>query len=424
MSAWQSLSAPFRHRDFRLLFAGQLASLVGSWVQTLAFQWLVYRLTGSSALLGATGFVAQVPILVLATAGGVVADRVGPRRLMLVTQPIAMALALVLAALTMTETVRVWHVVLVAACFGVVEGFDLPAAQAFVARLVPPRDLQAAIGLNSAMITGARTVGPAIAALLLTRFGEAWCFVANAVSFLAVVAALLAMRAPPAPAPPARARRPSQEVAEGFRFVATSMPTRSALAVVGMVVFAGSPSTVLVPAYAAVLAATNAGAVGLLMGAAGGGALLGSLSLAIRKQRDGLEWRIAAATTALGVSLVALALSRSLAVGVTLMVPTGFFMTLAISTSNALIQSIVPDALRGRVMAVFVMVFMGMMPLGALGAGLLAARTTTRFALYAGGLLCLATAILFVARARRIATDVADVHRARSRDAIEGKSSA
>jgi MFS family permease len=394
-----SLHAPgmFRalnHRNYRLFISGQLVSLIGTWMQSVAQAWLVYRLTGSPVLLGAVGFAGQIPIFLLAPVGGLFADRHDRRRILLVTQAISMALALALGLLTLSGRIEVWHIAVIAAMLGVVNGFDIPTRQAFVTELVGRQDLVNAIALNSSMFNGARIVGPAIAGVVVAAVGEGWCFLANGASYLAVISGLLAIRRP-VPIREARAGTAFAEVAEGFRFAAGTAPVRALLLLLGLVSVAGMPYAVLMPVMAASVLGVGAGGLGTLMGASGAGALLGALVLARRGSVRGLGRWVAFAAGGFGISLVLFAASRWYWLSAALLVPVGFAMMIQMSSSNTLIQSMVPDRLRGRVMAVYSMMFMGMAPFGALLAGFLAARLGAPTTIAFGGALSIAGAILF-----------------------------
>jgi MFS family permease len=386
-----------RHRNFQLFFGGQLISLVGTWMQSVAQSWLVYRLTGSSLLLGLVGFAGQIPVFLLAPIGGAVADRTPRRRVLVATQTTSMLLAFVLAAVTLLGLVQPWHVFVLAALLGVVNAFDIPARQAFVVEMVGREDLSNAIALNSSMFNGARAVGPAVAGVLVSAIGEGWCFFANAVSFIAVIAGLLAMRLPPA----ASAQIPGsalEHIAEGFRFVAHERAVRALLLLVGLVSLSVMPYAVLMPVFADRILGGGAATLGLLMGASGVGAVIGALLLAARRELSGLGAWIAGSGMALGASLILFAISRSFAASLALLVPVGMFMMIETAGSNTLVQAMVPDELRGRVMAVYSMMFMGMAPFGALSAGALASRIGAPATVAAGGVVSLAGAAVFGAR--------------------------
>lgn len=386
-----------RHRNYQLFFGGQLVSLIGTWMQTVAQSWLVYRLTGSSLLLGAVGFASQIPVFFLAPLGGVVADRRSRRGVLVVTQAASLTLALILAALTLAGWVRIEHVFVLASLLGVVNSFDLPARQAFVVEMVGKEDLPNAIALNSSLFNGARIVGPAIAGLLVGAIGEGWCFFINGLSFLAVIAGLSAMRVPARAAAALRGSALSN-VLEGFRYVARTRMMRAVLLLLGLVSLTAMPYAVLMPIFAAEVLHGGPKALGLLMGAAGLGAVLGALTLASRRGVKGLERWMAIACVGIGASLALFSLSRTFWLSWLLLVPAGFSMMVVMAGTNTLVQSMVPDALRGRVMSVLSMMFMGLSPIGALLAGWLAQRIGAPATVAAGGVCCMMGAAVFAAR--------------------------
>lgn len=362
-----------RHRNFQLFFSGQLISLVGTWMQNVAQAWLVYRLTGSSLLLGAAGFASQFPVFLTAPIGGIVADRLNRQRIVIATQIASMILAFILAILTLSHTVRVWHIFVLAALLGVVNAFDIPGRQSFLVDMVGKEDLMNAIALNSSMFNGARVIGPAIAGILVARIGEGWCFFANAVSYIAVIIGLFMIRVQ-FPARLAAQASPMTHMAEGFRFVRNTGPIRALLLLLGLVSLVAMPYTVLMPVFADRILHGGAQALGILMGATGVGALLGALTLAAKTGVRGLGRWVAFACAGFGLSLILFAFSRNLWLSTVLLLPVGFCMMLQMSSSNTLIQAMVPDHLRGRVMAVYTMMFMGMAPFGSFFAGALADR--------------------------------------------------
>ena len=383
-----------RHRNFRLFFGGQLISLVGTWMQNIAQSWLVYRLTGSPLLLGLVGFAGQAPVFFFATVGGAVADRRARRDVLIATQTTAMLLALVLAALTLSGHVRPWHVFALASTLGVVNAFDIPARQAFVVEMVGKPDMGNAIALNSSMFNGARILGPSVAGVLVASIGEGWCFAANGVSFLAVIAGLAAMRLPKFEPKP-MSSRPLAHAAEGFRFVARTPPVRAILMLLGVISVMGMPYAVLMPIFADRLLHAGARGLGILMGSSGVGALMGALLLARRDSVQGLGRWIAAAAGSFGVALVLFSFSRSLWLSAALLVPVGGSMMMQMAASNTLVQTMTPDTLRGRVMAVYAMTFMGMAPLGALLAGAAAQRIGAPATVAAGGVVSVMGALVF-----------------------------
>lgn len=382
------------HRDFRLFFSGQFVSLIGTWMQSIAQSWLVYRLTGSSVLLGLVGFAGQIPVFLLSPLGGNLADSRSRHRIIVGTQTTAMMLAFVLAALTLDGRVQLWHVFTLAAMLGVVNAFDIPARQAFLVQLVGRDDLMNAIALNSSMFNGARILGPAIAGVLVAAIGEGWCFFLNGVSYLAVLGGLLLMHPRPQPARP-EGSTPLGRIVEGFAFVARTPPIRALLLLLGLVSLSGMPYAVLMPIFADRILQAGARGLGILMGASGIGALLGALTLASRREVRGLGRWIVWAAASFGAGLVAFSSSSHFWLSAALLVPVGFAMIVQTAASNTLIQAMVPDALRGRVMSVYSMMFMGMAPFGALLAGVMAGRFGAPAAVAAGGTACIIGAILF-----------------------------
>ena len=392
-SRWQVAGRALRHRNFQLFFSGQLVSLIGTWMQSVAQSWLVYRLTGSALLLGSVGFASQIPVFLFAPLGGITADRVNRRHIVIGTQVASMLLAAILATLTLFHKVQVWHVFVLAALLGVVNAFDIPGRQSFLVDMVGKEDLMNAIALNSSMFNGARVIGPAIAGILVAKIGEGWCFFANAVSYIAVIIGLLMMRVHS----PKRALQasPFEHMMEGFRFVNETAPIRSLLLLLGVVSLVGMPYVVLMPIFADQILHGGAKGLGILMGATGVGALLGALTLAFREGVKGLGRLVAWCCGGFGTSLVVFTISRSFWVSVFLLLPVGYFMMLQMACSNTLIQVMVPDALRGRVMAVYSMMFMGMAPIGALLGGALAEHLGAPLTVAIGGLASIGGACWF-----------------------------
>lgn len=383
-----------QYRNFQLFFAGQLISLVGTWMQNVAQSWLVYRLTGSSVLLGAVGFAGQILVFLLSPAGGIVADRYSRHRVVIATQTASMLLAFVLAFLTLTGRVQIWHIFVLAAALGAVNAFDIPGRQAFIVDMVGRTDLMNAIALNSSMFNASRVVGPAVAGLLVASIGEGWCFFANAVSYIAVIAGLLFMHVT-RHEQVAQPGSPLSHLAEGFRFVLHNTPVHALLALLGVVSLTGMPYAVLMPIFADRILHGGAAALGWLMGASGIGALAGALLLASRKTLKGLGLWVAVSAVGFGLGLTLFSLSRTFWVSAAILVPVGFAMMIEMGSSNTLIQSMVPDRLRGRVMSVYSMMFMGMAPIGSLLAGASADRIGAPWTVAAGGLVCMAGAGIF-----------------------------
>ncbi len=386
----------FRHRNYRLFFGGQLVSLIGTWTQSVAQTWLVYRLTGSALLLGTVAFCQQAPVVFFATAGGSAADRFPRRNLLVVTQAAAMLLAFALAALTLTGRVKVAHLLVLATLLGVVNAFDIPTRQSFVVEMVGKDNLMNAVALNSSMVNGARIVGPALAGFAINAFGEGWCFFANGVSFVAVIAGLAAMR----DLPPVALRDPGgatgwARLTEGFAFVAEEPVLRAFLLLFGVTALAGISCMTLLPVYASDVFHGDARTLGFLSGASGVGALLGAVWLAGRQSVAGSGRVIATSCAIFGSTIILFAASSSYWLSLLILVPMGGGMMVQLSATNTVIQTRTPDALRGRVMAIWAMIFMGFAPIGSLAAGWLGTTQGPTRTLYLGGSICIASAAVF-----------------------------
>jgi MFS family permease len=385
-----------RYRNFRLFISGQMISLIGTWMQTVAQSWLVYRLTGQASMLGIVAFAGQFPVFILAIVGGMTADRVRPHTLIVITQSTSMVLTMILAILTLTGHILLWHIITISLLLGVVNAFDIPARQVFVAQTVARPDLMNAIALNSSIFNGARIVGPAVAGLLVATVGEGWCFLANSVSYLAVIAGLLAMRLDLAQG--TRSSTGGSAILEGFRFIRGAKPVRDLLVLLGLISLMGMPYSVLMPIFADKILHGGPKALGLLMGTSGVGALIGALSLALRRSPRGLGRWIAMSVLGFGAALIAFSTSRSFLLSVLMMLPMGFTLMVEMASSNTLIQMMIPDALRGRVMSIYSMMFMGMAPIGALIAGTLAHKLGAPLTVALGGCGCLAAGLIFALR--------------------------
>ncbi len=382
-----------KYRDFKLFLGGQLVSLIGNYIQTIAQAWLVYRLTGSAALLGLVAFSGQISIFVLAPVSGVVADSKSRKHILFATQAAPMVLSFLLAALTLTGRVQVWHVFTVAALMGVVNAFDFPVRQAFVAELVPREDLISAVTLNSSMINSARTIGPGIGGLLVAGVGEGWCFLGNALSYVAVIVGLLLMKSTAAQKKPPQHFRAG--VAEAFNFVRHTGPVGALLVLLGLISFTGLRYEILMPVYVKEMLHGGPTEFGLLMGASGIGAILGSLILAMFSNVRTLGDWAALAAAGFGGSLVLLSFSHTFALSLLVMLLIGFTMVTGLDASNTLVQRIVPDEMRGRVMAIWTMMLSGLAPFGSLLVGVLAQQFTARRTFAAGGMACIMGAMGF-----------------------------
>ena len=390
---WATTLRALRHRNFQLFFSGQLISLTGTWMQSVAQAWLVYSMTKSALLLGSVGFASQIPVFLFAPFGGITADRVNRQRLVIVTQTCSMILAGILAWLTLSGRVHVWHIFLLAGLLGVVNAFDIPGRQAFLIDMVGKEDLMNAIALNSSMFNGARVVGPAVAGILVARIGEGWCFAANSLSYIAVLIGLLLMKVRSVPR--ISNRSPIEDIIEGFRWVNRTKIIRSLLFLIGLVSLVGMPYTVLMPVFADKILHGGARGLGILMGATGVGALFGALTLAAKTGIKGLGRWITITCATLGISLFLFSFSTSFWLSAALLLPCGYSMMLQMACSNTLIQTIVPDHLRGRVMSLYSMMFMGMAPFGAFFGGALANRIGAPMTVAVGGIACVLGAIWF-----------------------------
>lgn len=374
MNSILDLSTRFRamkHRNFQLFIIGQLISLIGTWMQTTAQQWLVYELTGSAALLGVFGFANQVPMLFLAWMGGYVGDRYDRHRGVITTQTFSMILAFVLAALTLTQHINKWNLIFIAFLVGIVNAFDVPIRQAFFVHMVGKEDLPNAIALNSSIFNGARVVGPAIAGFAIVLVGEGWCFFLNGVSFIAVLIALLMMRIEHAGRKHS-GESPVRSFVQGFRFAMSDIPIRSALLLLSVLSLFGLQYSVFLPIYARDILHGGAKTLGLLMSAAGVGAVLGALQFAARTQYRGLARWIAATCTVCALGLLIFSYATAFWLCALVLFVVGFAATSQMAATNTIIQQRVPDEMRSRLMAVYATMFMGVMPIGALIAGFVA----------------------------------------------------
>jgi MFS family permease len=381
--AGPSLSPRFRalqHRNFQLFFGGQLVSLIGTWMQSTAQLWLVYKLTGSAALLGVFGFANQIPILVLASLGGYVGDRYNRHYGVIWTQAVSMVLAFLLAALTLTGAIKVWELIGIAFLVGIVNAFDVPIRQAFLVHMVGREDLPNAIALNSSIFNGARVVGPAIAGTTIAwleahhvKSSEGWCFLLNGLSFLAVIGALLAMRIVRTEAKP-NGGSPLQNFLEGFRFAMSDYPIRSSLILLSVLSLFGLQYSVFLPVFAKDVLHSGARGFGLLLSAAGVGAVVGALQFAARTSYKGLARWIAAMATICALCLIVFSQSHVFWLSAMVLFVVGFAATSQMAATNTTIQNRVPDELRGRLMAVYATMFMGVQPIGSLIAGGIAKR--------------------------------------------------
>lgn len=398
-----------RHRNLRLFFAGQGLSLVGTFMQQVAMSWLVYRLTGSALALGVVGFASQFPAFFMAPFAGALADRWSRYRMVVGAQILSALQAVVLAALVLTGVVEVWHLVALAGMLGLVSGVDIPARQAFLVRLVgSPADLANAIALNSSMFNAARLVGPALGGVLIGLRGEGLVFLLNAVSYVFVLAALAALRVPAGEG--VRAGNVLRNVREGFRYAWDFPPIRAIILLLAGISLVGIPYLVLLPVFARDVLGGDAGTLGLLTSAAGGGALVGALYLASRSTVRGLGRLTAVYTAVFGVGIVGFAFSRDVWLSVLLLVVTGFAIMVVSAAINTVLQTLVSEEMRGRVMSLYTMAFVGMTPLGSLAGGAIASRVGAPLTVAAGGAGCLVLAVWFGRQIPRLREDVRPVY--------------
>lgn len=397
-----------RSRNYRLFFTGQSISLIGTWMQRIATPWLVYELTNSVFLLGLVGFIGQLPVFLLAPFAGVFSDRWNRYRILLATQVLAMLQATAMAWLVLAERIELWQILLLSLMLGGISAFDIPARQAFLVRMVEKKeDLGNAIALNSSIVNTARMLGPSAAGLLIAAIGTGVCFLFNAVSFVFVILSLLLMRLPGEQKNKAH-RSILGELGEGIRYTFGYAPIRYVILLLFLASLTGMPYVVLMPVFAKETLLGSANTYGLLMGASGLGALGGAFFLATRKNALGLETVIPVAAAVFGGGLILLSLSRSFILAIAVIVVTGFGMMLLMATSNTVIQSIVADDMRGRVMSFFTMAIMGTAPFGSLLAGSLAKEIGVPTTIALGGGACLVGALLFTVKLPKIKKAMAD----------------
>jgi MFS family permease len=387
-----------RHRNYRLFFGGQGISLIGTWMQRIAVQWLVYRLTGSAVVLGVVAFASQIATFALSPIAGVLADRWNLRRALLWTQILALVQAAILALLAVTNVITIWEVVVLSLLLGIINAFDMPVRHAFVVEMVEgPEDLGNAIALNSSLVNAARLVGPSLAGVLITVLGEGWVFTLNALSYVAVVLALLAMTMPHQPRPPSNAPL-LHGLREGLAYAAGFPPIRALLLLLAVTSLLGLPYATLMPIFAADILGGGPHTLGFLFGASGLGALAATVYLAWRSSVVGLGRAVIVGTGAFGLSLLAFAYSQTIWLSLLSMLLAGFGMLLELAATNTILQSIVDDDKRGRIMSLYSMAFLGMAPFGSLAAGGLAHAIGAPNTLALGGCGCLVGTILFALR--------------------------
>jgi MFS family permease len=404
--AWRAL----RHRNFRLFFGGQSISLIGTWMTRVATSWLVYRLTKSSLLLGTVGFAGQIPTFLLAPLAGVIVDRIDRRQVLVWTQTLAMVQSLALAWLTLSHRITITEILLLSATQGVINAFDMPGRQSFMIRMVEDRaDLSNAIAINSSMVNVARLIGPSLAGLLIAATNEGWCFLVDGVSYIAVIASLLMMRVKHEQLQHAGTTM-LEQLRQGWVYVAESVPIRSILLLFALLSLMGWPFMVLMPVFAAQVLHGGPHTLGFLMGAVGVGSLTSALALVVRKSVRGLLKMIPIAAAVFGVGLICFGISKSLWLSLPMMLVTGFGMMQGLTTSNTILQTLVDENMRGRVMSYYTMAFVGMAPFGSLLAGALAHAIGAPRTVIISGIACILGALLFWTRLAAIRKDMRPIY--------------
>jgi len=409
-SGFKGMFRSLESYNFRLFFMGQSVSLIGTWIQRIAMPWLVYDLTHSVFLLGLIGFTGQIPVFLLGPFAGVLTDRWNRRRLLLYTQTLAMAQAIAIAILIYLGIIQVWMIVVLSILLGCISAFDGPARQSFMLEMLTKKDdLSNAIALNSTMVNGARLIGPSVAGILLASTGEGMCFLINGLSYLVVIFSLFRMKIKPRTTKTGRQHFLTQ-FKEGFTYTFGFIPIKSVILLLALISLMGMPYTVLMPVFAKKILHGDAHTFGFMMAATGLGALAGALYLASRKSVVGLEKLIPMASTLFGVGLITFSFSRYLPLSIFLLIFTGLGMMMQMASSNSIIQTIVDDDKRGRVMSFYTMALMGTAPFGSLLAGSLAQWIGAPNTLLIGGTTCVIGAILFAKNLPKIKKEIHPIY--------------
>ena len=405
-SVFRSLKYP----NYRLFFAGQSISLVGTWVQRMALPWLVYSQTKSVFMLGFVTFMGQIPTFLLAPFAGVLSDRFNRYYMLIGLQTLAMAQAIVLAILVLTNRIELWQIIALSGLLGCINAFDIPTRQSFVVKMVNDKaDLSNAIALNSSMVNGAKLLGPSIAGILIATVGEGYCFLINAISYVFVILSLLLMKIGPIEK---RLRKTNlfSDLKDGFSYAFGFVPICYIILLLALVSIMSMPYLVLMPVIAKEMLHGTSRTYGFLMGASGAGALAGALYLASRKSVLGLGKIIPMATFILSIGIIGFAFSRNVYISIAFLVITGLGLMLQLASSNTIIQTIVAEDKRGRVMSIYTMAFMGTAPFGSFMAGSLAKLIGASFTLLIGGLVCMAGAVLFYLKLPEIRRNVRPIY--------------
>ena len=405
--AWRAL----RHRNFRLFFGGQSISLIGTWMTRIATGWLVYRLTGSALLLGTVSFCGQIPTFIFAPFAGVWVDRLDRRQVLVWTQALSMVQSLALAGLTLSHHITIHSVLALSVMQGIINAFDMPGRQAFMVQMVEDRrDLSNAIAINSSMVNMARLVGPSLAGMLIAVSSEGWCFLIDGISYIAVIVSLLMMRMH-APVIARKAASTLSEMKVGWTYVSTFLPVRTILLLFAVVSLMGMPFVVLMPIFAAQVLHGGPHTLGFLMGAMGVGALISALALAARKSVLGLVRMIPIAAAVFGLGLIGFGMSRVFWLSMVTVLIAGAGMMQGMAGSNTIIQTLVPEDKRGRVMSYYTIAFVGMAPFGSLLAGSLAHKIGAPWTVILNGSAVLVGAAWFTTQLPAVRNEIRPIYR-------------
>ena len=404
--AWRAL----RHRNFRLFFGGQSISLIGTWMTRIATSWLVYRLTKSPLLLGTVGFAGQIPTFLLAPLAGVLVDRIDRRTILVWTQSLAMFQSLLLAWLTLTHRITISEILALSVMQGIINAFDMPGRQSFMVKMVEDKaDLSNAIAINSSMVNVARLIGPSLAGMLIAATNEGWCFLVDGVSYIAVIASLLMMRLTPSQEQRATTTMIAQ-LREGWTYVSNFAPIRTILLMFALLSLMGWPFMVLMPVFAVQVLHGGPHTLGFLMGAVGVGSLASALSMVMRRSVRGLTKMIPIAASAFGVGLICFGLSSVLWLSMLMMLVVGYGMMQGLTASNTILQTLVDEKMRGRVMSYYTMAFVGMAPFGSLLAGALAHAVGAPHTIIVSGVACILGSLWFWTRLQGIRKEMRPIY--------------
>lgn len=386
------------NRDYRLFFFGQGVSLVGTWMQSIAASWLIYRLTGSALMLGIAGFLGQIPVFLISPIAGVLGDRWRRHRILLVVQVMSMIQAFVFAAVTLAGVVQVWHILLLTCILGIINAFEMPVRQAFVIEMIKDKsELPNAIALNSSIFNASRLIGPAAAGVIVAAAGEGVCFLINGVSYIAVIAAFVSMNVPPVKIKKS-GKNVFSDMKEGVSYAIKFVPIRDILILIAVISLFGMTFPVLLPVFAAKIFSGGSHTFGMLVSSAGGGAFLATIYLAMRKSIHGLGRIMNIAVYTLALSLMAFSLSKIIYLSVLLLVVVGFSMIVVVASCNMVLQAVVDEDKRGRVMSFYVMAFTGAAPVGSLLAGALSSTAGAPLTVFICGSACMVSGIAFTLR--------------------------